>query len=202
VFLAGNGLLGDDARWRGAERFVIVETGFGLGLNFLAAWQAWRMDPQRCGHLHFISFEKHPLSRADLARAHASWPELAELAGRLQEEWPAAAVAGEHRIDLESGQVRLSLYFGDAEGQLSRRAFGIQADAFFLDGFSPAKNPALWSLRMFQLLAELATPGATLATWTVAGAVRQGLATAGFAVIKAPGFGSKREMLRGTWTGA
>ena len=201
MFLGGNDL---PQRWRGLERFVIVETGFGLGLNFLASWQAWREDPQRCGCLHFISFEKHPLSAADLAIAHGCWPELADLAGLLQEKWPGQEVAGEHRIDCDcdSGQMRLTLYCGDAEDQLSQCASGIRADAFFLDGFSPAKNPALWTPSLFKLLAGLAAPGATLATWTVAGAVRQGLAAAGFAVTKAPGFGHKRQMLRGGMTGA
>jgi len=198
VFLGGNDL---PQRWRGLERFVVLETGFGLGLNFLATWQAWREDPQRSGCLHFISFEKHLLSGADLATAHKRWPELAELAGLLQERWPGQAIAGEHRIDFDNGQLTLTLYCGDAEDHLSQCASGINADAFFLDGFSPAKNPALWTLRLFKLLAGLAASGATLATWTVAGAVRQGLAAAGFAVTRAPGFGNKREMLRGVWTG-
>jgi len=202
VFLAGNGLLGNAARWCGAERFVIVETGFGLGLNFLATWQAWREDAQRCRCLQFISFERHPLGVIDLATAHACWPELAELSGQLRNQWPSGAVAGAHRIEFANGRVVLSLYFGDAEETLSRRMLTARADAFFLDGFSPARNPALWTPSLFKLLAELSVPGATLATWTVAGAVRQGLAAAGFVVTKVPGFGNKREMLKGAWAGA
>lgn len=191
VFLAGNGL---PERWRGRERFVVFETGFGLGLNFLAAWAAWREDPQRCRRLHFVSCELHPFLREDLARLHARWPELAPLAAELQSRWPPAA-PGVHRLELDGDRVCLTLYFGDAREGLDRLA--LRADAFFLDGFSPAKNPELWSPRVFHQLARLAAPGATLATWSVAGAVREGLRRAGFEVAKAPGFGGKRQMLRG-----
>jgi len=183
-------------RWRGLERFVIVETGFGLGLNFLATWQCWRDDPQACGHLHFVSFERHPLSGADLAVVQRRWPELAEPAGQLQRQWPAPN-AGAHRLQFEGERVLLTLHFGDAAELLQQHAAGIHGDAFFLDGFAPAKNPALWSPHILKALAKSAAPGATLATWTVAAAVRQGLSAAGFAVTKAPGFGTKREMLRG-----
>lgn len=191
VFLAGNGLPG---RWRGHERFVVVETGFGLGLNFLATWGAWRDDPQRSTQLHFVSCELHPFERAALAQLHARWPAFAELAAQLQAAWPPL-VPGVHRLHLDDGRVQLTLYFGDATvglGQLDARA-----DAFYLDGFSPAKNPALWSPRLCHQLAALAAPGATLATWSVSGSVREHLRHAGFELEKAAGFGGKREMLRG-----
>lgn len=195
VFLAGNGL---PERWRGRERFVVVETGFGLGLNFLATWAAWRADPQRCARLHFVSCELHPFRVDDLARLHARWPEFAPLAAELQADWPCLA-PGLHRLHLDDGRVCLTLYFGDARDGLAQ--LEAHADAFLLDGFSPAKNPELWSPRIFHLLARLAAPGATLATWSVAGDVREGLRRAGFEVEKAPGFGGKRQMLRGVYRG-
>ncbi|MDR0633393.1 MAG: bifunctional tRNA (5-methylaminomethyl-2-thiouridine)(34)-methyltransferase MnmD/FAD-dependent 5-carboxymethylaminomethyl-2-thiouridine(34) oxidoreductase MnmC [Azoarcus sp.] len=192
VFLAGNGL---PERWRGRERFVIVETGFGLGLNFLAAWAAWRGDPARPRALHFISFELHPFRADDLARLHGRWPELAPLAAELRANWPAPA-GGMHRLHLDDGRVCLTLYFGDIRVGLPQ--LDARADAFFLDGFSPAKNPAMWSAKVFHLLSRLAAPSATLATWSVAGEVREGLRRARFVVEKAPGFGGKRQMLVGS----
>jgi tRNA 5-methylaminomethyl-2-thiouridine biosynthesis bifunctional protein len=191
VFLAGNGL---PARWQGCERFTIVETGFGLGLNFLATWDAWRADPARCGQLHFVSVEKHPFRADDLATLHGAWPELAGLADGLRRHWPALT-PGLHRLHLDGGKVVLTLALGDALDLLPQ--LQAAADAFYLDGFSPARNPELWSPAVFAQLARLAAPGATLATWSVNGNVRRGLETAGFALARRPGFGGKREMLTG-----
>jgi tRNA 5-methylaminomethyl-2-thiouridine biosynthesis bifunctional protein len=191
VFLAGNGL---PARWRGRDSFAILETGFGLGLNFLATWLAWRNDSRRCRTLRFVSLEKHPFAAADLAMAHAAWPEFADLSERLRRRWPPL-VAGEHEIGLDGGDVDLRLVFGDAAETLPRLDGAV--DAFYLDGFSPAKNPELWSPLVCRNLARLAGQGATLATWSVAGGVRRALGAAGFAVEKRPGFAGKRQMLAG-----
>lgn len=191
VFLAGNGL---PERWQGRDSFAILETGFGLGVNFMATWLAWRNDPQRCRTLCFISLEKHPFAAGDLATAHAAWPEFAELSAALREAWPPL-VAGEHRIELDGGRVVLRLVFADALDALP--SIDGAADAFYLDGFSPAKNPELWSPDICRALARLANPGATVATWSVAGQVRQALHAAGFIVAKRPGFAGKRQMLAG-----
>ncbi|MDR3298503.1 MAG: tRNA (5-methylaminomethyl-2-thiouridine)(34)-methyltransferase MnmD [Candidatus Accumulibacter sp.] len=191
VFLAGNGL---PERWRGGDSLVILETGFGLGVNFLATWLAWRNDARRCRTLRFISLEKHPFAADDLAIAHAIWPEFAELSALLRTRWPKL-VAGEHRIELEGGGIDLRLVFGDATETLPRLDGAV--DAFYLDGFSPAKNPDLWSPAICQNLARLAGPNATLATWSVAGGVRRALSAAGFAVEKRTGFAGKRQMLVG-----
>lgn len=191
VFLGGNEL---PRRWQGRDRFVILETGFGLGLNFLATWQAWRADPQRCRRLHFVSFEKHPFSAADLAIAQRAWPEFAELAAQLQARWPLLT-PGVHRLFLDDRQVILTLFFGDATTQL--RQLDASVDAFFLDGFSPAKNPELWTPELCRALSRLAAPGATLATWSVAGHVRAALEAAEFDLEKRPGFAGKRQMLHG-----
>lgn len=196
VFLAGNGL---PQRWRGRERFVVLETGFGLGLNFLATWTSWRDDPERCGRLHFVSCELHPFGADDLARLHQRWPQFAELSAALRAQWPVLA-PGLHRLHLDGERVTLTLYLGDAREGLAKLV--ARADAFYLDGFSPAKNPELWSPQLCRQLAHLAAPGATLATWSVAGAVRRHLRDAGFELAKAPGFGGKRQMLRGRLPGA
>jgi len=191
VFLAGNAL---PQRWQGRDRFVILETGFGLGLNFLTTWQAWQADPQACRRLHFVSVEKHPFSLADLAVAQQAWPEFADLAAELQKHWPPLT-PGMHRLHLAGGKLILTLLFGDAASQI--RALDASVDAFFLDGFSPAKNPDAWSPYLCKALARLAAPEATLATWTVAGSVRRALIEAEFEVWKRPGFGGKRQMLSG-----
>ncbi|MFZ2269504.1 MAG: bifunctional tRNA (5-methylaminomethyl-2-thiouridine)(34)-methyltransferase MnmD/FAD-dependent 5-carboxymethylaminomethyl-2-thiouridine(34) oxidoreductase MnmC [Azonexus sp.] len=191
VFLAGNDL---PQRWQGRDRFVILETGFGLGLNFLATWQAWKSDAQRCRRLHFVSFEKHPFSAADLAMAQRAWPEFAELAAELQARWPLLT-PGVHRLHLAGGNVILTLFFGDATQQL--RTVNAAVDAFFLDGFSPAKNPDLWSPQLCKALARLSSEGTTLATWCVAGPVRQALIEAEFELKKRPGFAGKWQMLTG-----
>lgn len=191
VFLAGNGL--PDA-WAERERFAILETGFGLGLNFLAAWQAWCAAPGGCRRLHFVSVEKHPFRREDLAALHGRWPELADLARQLADAWPCLT-PGLHRLHFEGGAVTLTLALGDAAELLPQ--LELKADALFLDGFSPDRNPELWSADIAAQLARLAAPGATLATWSVAEEVVERLAAAGFALEKRPGFGNKRYMLAG-----
>lgn len=194
VFLAGTGL---PDRWHGQDHFTVLETGFGLGLNFFATWQAWRDAPKRPRRLHFVAVEKHPLRVADLARLLAPYPELAMLTGELVAAWPLL-VPGCQRLHFEAGALTLTLLFGDVE-ELDQLV--LQADALFLDGFSPARNPAMWSPEVMRILARKAAPGARLATWSVAGEVRRNLEAGGFTVEKRPGFGAKREMLTGMWGG-
>jgi tRNA 5-methylaminomethyl-2-thiouridine biosynthesis bifunctional protein len=187
VFLRGNGL---PARWQGYAQFTILETGFGLGNNFLATWAAWQDDPERCERLHFVSLEKHPLSAADMQRAHARSPQSA-LAEQLIAAWPPLT-PNLHALNFEAGRVRLLLGLGDA-ATLAREVVA-SVDAFFLDGFAPAHNEAMWSPDLFKALARLAAPGATAATWSAARAVRDGLTHAGFAVQATPGGGAKRDI--------
>lgn len=191
VFLAGNVL---PERWRARERFVILETGFGTGLNFLTTWAAWREDPRACRQLHYLAVEAHPFSAADLAILHARWPEFTTLSARLRTAWPVLT-PGTHRLHLEGGRVVLTLLFGEVQRVLPR--LSARVDAFYLDGFAPQKNPEMWSPGLFRRLARLATGEATLATWSVAAGVREGLEAAGFRCEKRPGFGRKRQMLSG-----
>ncbi len=185
------------------ELFVTAESGFGTGLNFLTLWQAFRTFRHHhpdapLQRLHFISFEKFPLTAPDLAAAHAHWPELAELAQALQAQWPLP-FSGCHRLLLDEGRVTLDLWFGDINetlSQLDDSANG-KVDAWFLDGFAPAKNPEMWTQALFTGMARLARPGCTLATFTAAGFVRRGLEEAGFSMHKRKGFGRKRDMLVG-----
>ncbi|MFM2346082.1 MAG: hypothetical protein RL654_835 [Pseudomonadota bacterium] len=187
VFLTGNGLPG---RWQGRERFVILETGFGLGNNFLATWAAWRVDPQRCERLVFISLEKHPLRLEDLRQVHRA-SETPALAAELIAQWPPLT-PDLHALDFEAGRVQLLLVFGDALQTLP--GLQAEADALYLDGFAPARHAELWSAELFRRLARLVAPGTTAATWSAARAVRDGLASIGFEVERAPGFGGKRDI--------
>ena len=197
VFLSGNGL---PRRWRGRRLFTIVETGFGIGCNFLATWKAWRDDPMRCDRLAFVSVEKHPFSAADLETLHARMvadATLTPLAAQLTRAWPMLT-PGLHRLEFENARVTLTIAFGDALELLPK--LWLRADAFYLDGFSPAKNPDLWSPPIFKALARIAAEGATLATYTCAGHVRRALTDAGFECEKADGFAGKRTMLVGRFT--
>lgn len=195
VFLGGNDL---PARWANRDHFVIVETGFGLGLNFLTTWAIWQTQPQshRCQRLHFISIEKHPLLKHDLQRLLAPYQgELPpESIRALVEQWPILS-CGMHRLEFENGHVVLTLILGNAETHL--QGLSARADAIFLDGFSPAKNPDIWSDDVCHSLARLSGAETTLATWSVSGTVRRRLFEHGFDVSVAPGFAEKREMLRG-----
>lgn len=196
VFLAGNALPERWTRLAPEAQFVVGETGFGTGLNFLCAWALWNESAPCDARLHFVSVEAHPLARADLARALAPWPELAALRDPLVQQWEDFA-PGWHRLTFERGRVALTLLVGDVGATLPR--LDAVVDAWFLDGFAPARNPGMWSSPVLAQVARLSRRGTTFATYTCAGDVRRGLEQAGFAVRKTAGFGAKREMLSGTF---
>lgn len=193
VFVQGNDLPRRLATWGGRRPFVIGETGFGTGLNMLCAWACFDAHAPAEARLHLVSTERYPLGREDLARALATWPDLARRAERLIAQWPQP-VAGVHRLLLDE-RVTLDLHFGDAAERLA--LLEGRVDAWFLDGFAPARNPEMWRAELFAAMAAASRPGATFATFTCAGLVKRGLAQAGFAWRKVPGFGRKREMLAG-----
>jgi len=189
VFADGNAL---GKRFQSSRHFVIGEIGFGTGLNFLVVWDLWRRTAKPQGaRLEFLSFEKFPLSRDHLERAHQGWPQFAVLSAKLIAARPSM-IEGAHRAVLEPG-VALTIVLGDARAWLMRME--AQVDAWFLDGFAPAKNPELWTPEIFREIARLSKAGATAATFTVAGAVRRTMQDAGFSIEKRQGFGRKREML-------
>lgn len=197
VFLGGNGL---PERFARAKRFCILETGFGLGLNFLATWQAWSKTAPADARLDYFAVEKHPLRAGDLAQVLGRFPECAAEAGALVARWPWL-MGGVYRLEFAQGRVALTLAFADVIEGLNE--FETAADAVYLDGFAPSKNPAMWSPEVFTQIARLTRPGATLATYTVAAGVRDVLTSAGFAVEKRAGLPPKRSMLAakapGTW---
>lgn len=192
VFLDGNGL---KKRFEDLQtpQFVIAETGFGTGLNFLAARKLWLKHAPENTCLHFISAEKFPLSRADLVQALKHWPELEDGASQLIQLYPEP-VPGFHRLSLDGGRIQLTLMLMDAIDAYSQ--LEAQVDAWFLDGFAPSKNPDMWNERLFAQIGRLSHSTTTLATFTAAGSVRRGLQEVGFAINKIPGFGRKREMVR------
>jgi tRNA 5-methylaminomethyl-2-thiouridine biosynthesis bifunctional protein len=195
VFLQGCGL---PEKWAGRESFVVLETGFGSGLNFLATWAAWRADPARAARLHFLSVEQHPFRAEDLARLHARWPECAALSSELRANWPTLT-PGFHRIALDGGRVQLTLMLGDVFDSLPNVQAGV--DAFYLDGPAPAGNPGWWQPRLFDELARLAKPGATAATSSAAQPLRQGLTEAGFVCETRAGHDHKSQCLSARFAG-
>lgn len=198
VFLAGNDLPARFAALPADARLVIGETGFGTGLNFLCAWQLFDQLAPADACLHFVSVEKYPLTAADLQRALALWPELAPWSGQLLEQYRAIH-PGFQRLVLDGGRVVLTLLIGDALQMLPQ--LDARIDVWFLDGFAPDKNPQMWTPPLFQELARLSAPGASLATFTSKGTVRRDLIEAGFAMRRAPGYGKKWEILCGRFEG-
>lgn len=213
VFIEGNRLL---ERWQSlsdggantatADRtFTIAETGFGTGLSFLLTAQLWLEHAPGGWQLHFVSTEKYPLRPDDWRRALALWPQLGVEATELARQLPLP-LSGTHRRTLAGGRIRLTLMYGDAAARLESCTDALQSrtrpergivDAWFLDGFAPARNTDMWTPRLYQVMARLSRPGATLATFTAAGHVRRGLNEAGFVMTRVPGYGTKREMLVG-----
>ena len=214
VFLAGCGL---PERWRGITQFTVLETGFGLGLNFLTTWALWAADAQRCDVLHFVSVEAYPVAAMDIVRS-ALAPGPFKIAGQPEAQWVEADLLqrlpvlarelsrvwrdpspGLHRFDFADGRVHLTLAVGEVALMLKCLAAEVGdaglADAVYLDGFSPALNPDMWSPDTLQAVAQLCHPGTRLASYSVAQSVRQSLNQLGFRVEKCPGLPPKRQRL-------
>ncbi|MVW85184.1 bifunctional tRNA (5-methylaminomethyl-2-thiouridine)(34)-methyltransferase MnmD/FAD-dependent 5-carboxymethylaminomethyl-2-thiouridine(34) oxidoreductase MnmC [Pseudomonas sp. PB101] len=198
VFIEQNRLAERFAALPEGGRLVIGETGFGTGLNFLCAWQVFEQHAAAGARLHFVSVEKYPLSPADLQRALGLWSELKVFADQLLEQY-VAIHQGFQRLTLDNGRVTLTLLIGDALEQLPQ--LDARIDAWFLDGFAPAKNPDMWTAELFAELARLAAPGASISTFTSTGWVRRLLNAAGFKMKRTPGIGHKWEILRGEFLG-
>ena len=197
VFIDGNALIARFTELAPGELFVIGETGFGAGRNVMLAWQLFAAHAPAGARMHFVSIEAHPLAAADLACMTARWPALSRQAARIAARWPAP-VAGTHRVHLDD-RTTLDLYFGDIEAGLTD--FTGKVNAWFLDGFAPAKNPVMWSPVVCRAIAGHSAKDATLATYSAAGAVRQRLADAGFAWQRRPGHGAKKHCLTARYTG-
>jgi tRNA 5-methylaminomethyl-2-thiouridine biosynthesis bifunctional protein len=202
VFLAGCRL---PQRWQGCDTFTVLETGFGLGLNFLVTWAAWRADPQRSANLHYVAVEAYPVS-AQALQSSMDAEDLPQEVKPLAQEWvaqwahsPGCAATGEPivwSVALDEGRVQVTLLLGDVVPALRRAlAMGVRCDAVYLDGFTPTCNPGMWSPAVMQAVAALCAPQATAASWCVAGTVRQALRQSGFVVHKRPGLPPKRHRL-------
>jgi len=196
VFLGGCGL---PEAWAGRLQWRILETGFGLGLNFLTTWQAWRADANRPRLLHFVSVEAHPVGPEDLLCAATAYPELASLARELVAQWHGL-LPGFHRLAFDQGRVLLTLCIGDVQAMLRAQRF--EADSIFLDGFSPQQNPAMWSPDTLKAVSRFARQGTGLATWTYARPVRDVLSQNGFQLERREGLPPKRDCLAGVFAPA
>ncbi|TAJ77652.1 MAG: bifunctional tRNA (5-methylaminomethyl-2-thiouridine)(34)-methyltransferase MnmD/FAD-dependent 5-carboxymethylaminomethyl-2-thiouridine(34) oxidoreductase MnmC [Gallionellaceae bacterium] len=195
VFLRGNRLAERFASLRAGENFCIGETGFGTGLSFLCVWQLFEQSAPPGASLDFFSVEKFPLHDDELRAALALWPEFGAQAEVLLARW-CRRVPGWNRWSFAGGRIRLTLALDDVAETLPQLPAG-SVDAWFLDGFAPAKNPEMWGGEVPANIARASRDGATLATYTSAGWVRRGLGQAGFVVERVPGFGRKREMMTG-----
>lgn len=189
VFIRGNGL---PDRWLGRSTFTIAELGFGTGLNFLETWKVWSMGGLTGCRLDFVSFERWPLASCQIARAIRCWPDLLPLCDALLRNWHLSP--GPNRI-IDDGDVSLTVIVGDARTELLHWVG--RADAWYLDGFSPASNPELWEASLMREVFNHSAPGGTFSTYTAAGWVRRNLMDAGFEVRKVAGHGRKRERLQG-----
>ena len=191
VFLKHNGL---PERWLNRQRFVIAETGFGTGLNFLITLKHWLDTAPEDARLHYFSVEKYPLTREDLAKALFVWPDYKEFADQLIEAYPPA-VKGFHPVFFCHQRVTLVLMLGDVETMLPQMTASV--DAWYLDGFAPGKNPQMWTQQVFQQIADHSHSDTSFSTYTAVGDVRRGLTEVGFEVNRVKGHGNKREMLSG-----
>lgn len=209
VFIEGNDLVTRFQTMPKGEHalFVIGELGFGTGLNVLLAWQLFLAHAPADAKLVILTTEKHPLRLADLKTCLDLWPQLRREAALLLDAYPVLT-PGTHVLHFEDGRVNVHLMLGDAEAMLESRLCSgdptlenslqtTRIDAWFLDGFAPSKNQALWSPTLFEILALLSYEKTTLATFSVAGEVRRGLEKVGFIVEKKTGFGGKRHRLQG-----
>lgn len=190
VFMGGNDL---PARWQAGGAFVIGELGFGTGLNFLETWRQWKLERTAGSHLHFVSFEAFPMESAIMARSVAAWREIENERAVLAEKWPSLTTTPTAwQMD---EQTSLTVIVADVLDGMN--AWQGSADAWFLDGFAPSRNPDMWSLDLMKVMAAHTAPKGTFATYTAAGWVRRNLAEAGFSVSKVPGFAGKRDMTKG-----
>lgn len=193
VFIQSNSI---PERWGQKPQFSIGELGFGTGLNFLETWRQWRTQCTEGQQLRFTSFELYPMQQEQILRALQPWPMLAEMRDILLHHW--AQVAKGEAVELETGVV-LHLQIGDVRQTLPH--WPDKADAWYLDGFAPAKNPAMWEQEVMQALAAHTHPDGSFATYTAAGWVRRNLQAAGFEVIRKKGHAGKRQMMCGTLGG-
>ncbi len=195
VFIAHNQLKQRFAALENSH-FIIIETGFGSGLNFLAVAAHWLALSPLSAKLHYISIEKFPLKLADLVRAQTSWPQFSNISNEFAQHY-TKLIAENNSFNLAESRIQLSLQVDDVLHALS--LISQKADAWLLDGFAPVKNAEMWSSEVFSHIARLSKSNTTFATFTSAGAVRRGLQAVGFEVQKHAGFGKKREMLAGVF---
>lgn len=191
IFIKGNGLPG---RWQDAKTFTIIETGFGTGLNFLITWDLWKKFAPPDAFLEYFSVEKHPIPGDHLKMLHQKWPEYSHLSDKLINGYPSLAQNGIHHIDIDDPSITLTLLFDDVS---AIESLGSRADAWFLDGFSPASNPDMWTPELVEMISRMTKPGGTFATFTSASDVRGAFERSGFIITRDTGFASKKHMLKG-----
>ncbi len=191
VFIEGNNL---PERFKEKGDFTIIETGFGTGLNFLSALLLWKKTAPKESKLNFISVEKYPLKIDDLKKILSNWTEFNHISPVFLEKYQTFK-EGFHTVTFESGRVSLTVFTGDIMDFLDN--LNIKANAWFLDGFSPEKNPEMWPEKLFKTMEKFTEKDGTFTSFTASGIVKKGLRNNGFFVKRRPGFGKKRHMIIG-----
>ena len=186
--------------WKDKNEFVIAETGFGTGLNFLATWKLWLQCGKPCT-LHFYSVEKFPIAKKDLIEISKDWLNLVEISKEFLEEYPDSFDTTKVHCSWLGGKIQLHLYLGDVKEMASDQNFLPDVDYWFLDGFAPEKNPDMWSENLFEMMGKYSKPGTGFSTFTAVGFIRRAIEDQGFSVRRESGFQGKRHMLRGVYTG-
>lgn len=203
VFLQQNGFPQRFKTLAANAVFHIGETGFGTGLNFLTTACHWLQTTGTDSRLEYIAVEKYPLNLAQIQQVYTtfkqSWPQLSSCCDELLTQYSAKILSAQQHFELFNKRIHLTLIIDDATAGLQQflAEYPSKMDAWYLDGFAPAKNPDMWHSELFNTLAQLSKPGSTISTFTSAGIVRRGLIAAGFRMSKAPGLGKKREILYG-----
>ena len=188
VFINGNNI---SSRWQKNNDFKIAELGFGTGLNFIETWWQWKIHRKEKQKLTYFSVENQFMRKQDARRALERWRELQPLTNRLMKLWENLS-DGEVTVDQ---QTTLRVLKGNADVRV--KEIPPKIDAWYLDGFSPSRNPDMWSAELMLEVGRLTVPNGTFATYSAAGSVRRNLTAAGFKVEKSNGYGKKREMLWG-----
>ena len=187
VYLNTNNLT---KKFKNKQKFVIAEIGFGTGLNFLLTWKLWKENRKTNGSLTYISFENAPLSKKDIERVYKKFKKLDGYSSFLLKNIPARCKST-HRIFIKADNINLILIYDDITSLIN---FNFKADTWFLDGFSPKKNPLVWTDKLFKQLYNFTNLDGSLSTFSVAGHIRRGLLKAGFKVSKVSGYGNKKEI--------
>ena len=197
VFIKGNNLNERFENLRDNSKFYIGEIGFGIGINFLTTCKSWLNNTKQNQVLEFYSFDKYLFRLSDFKKLNISCPDLKEYISELERNYPRN-IQGAQKISLFGGRIILNLIIGEIDNTQEYIKLMDKVDAWYFDGFSPSKNPDLWSIKLFKCIHKSCHENTTFSTYTSSGLVKNNLTESGFNHSRAMGFSDKRHMLKGT----